>query len=72
LVGHSELNGDGDGGEGMAIQQWLMATAQPQHSVFPDHPDRAYVGYIDGGQLILDISGLADVRAGKATNFAPS
>lgn len=39
--------------------------------VFPDHPDRAYVGYIDGGQLILDISGLEDVRAGRATNFTP-
>src|SRR6202795_3011208 len=22
LVGHSDLNGNGDGGEGMAIQQW--------------------------------------------------
>jgi hypothetical protein len=39
--------------------------------VFPDRPDRAYAGYIDGGQLILDISGLADVRAGRAKSFSP-
>jgi hypothetical protein len=39
--------------------------------VLPEHPDRAYIGYIDGGQLILDISGLDDVRAGRATNFTP-
>jgi hypothetical protein len=25
--------------------------------VFPDRPDRAYIGYIDGGQIIFDISG---------------
>ena len=28
-----------------------------QTEVWPDHPDRAYVAYIDGGALILDISG---------------
>ena len=39
--------------------------------VLPERPDRAYVGYIDGGQLILDISGLDDVRGGRATNFTP-
>jgi hypothetical protein len=39
--------------------------------VFPDRPDRAYVGYIDGGALILDISGLADVKAGRAKTFTP-
>jgi hypothetical protein len=39
--------------------------------VFPERPDRAYVGYIDGGALILDISGLADVKAGRAKTFTP-
>jgi len=39
--------------------------------IFPQRPDRAYVGYIDGGQLILDVAGLADVRAGKAAKFSP-
>jgi hypothetical protein len=40
--------------------------------VWPDHPDRAYVGYIDGGAIILDVSGLATVRAGRARTFAPA
>ena len=39
--------------------------------VWPDHPDRAYVAYIDGGALIMDISGLADVKAGRAATFTP-
>ncbi len=39
--------------------------------VFPDRPDRAYIGYMDGGQIILDISGLAAVRAGSAKTFSP-
>jgi hypothetical protein len=39
--------------------------------IYPQRADRAYVGYIDGGQLILDISGLAEVRAGKAPTFSP-
>ena len=39
--------------------------------VWPDHPDRAYLGYIDGGAIILDISGLAEVKAGRAQSFTP-
>jgi len=39
--------------------------------IYPQRPDRAYVGYIDGGMLILDIAGLADVRAHKAAKFSP-
>jgi len=40
--------------------------------IYPQRPDRAYVGYIDGGMLILDIAGLADVRTGKAQSFSPT
>src|SRR5262245_28737109 len=43
-----------------------------QTEVWPDHPDRAYVGYIDGGAFILDISGLADVKAGRTASFTPT
>jgi len=43
-----------------------------QTEVWPDHPDRAYVGYIDGGAFILDISGLAAVKAGRARSFTPT
>jgi hypothetical protein len=39
--------------------------------VFPDSPGRAYVGYMDGGQMILDISGLAALRAGHGQRFSP-
>ncbi len=42
-----------------------------QTEVWPDHPDRAYVAYIDGGAFILDISGLAEVKAGRARSFTP-
>jgi len=39
--------------------------------VYPDRPDRAYVGYFGAGWFILDISGLADVKAGRAKTFTP-
>jgi hypothetical protein len=42
-----------------------------QTEVWPDHPDRSYVSYIDGGAFTLDISGLSDVKAGKAARFTP-
>lgn len=42
-----------------------------QTEVWPERPDRAYVAYIDGGAFILDISGLADVKAGRAKTFTP-
>jgi hypothetical protein len=39
--------------------------------VWPERPERAYLGYIDGGAIILDISGLADVKAGRSQRFTP-
>jgi hypothetical protein len=39
--------------------------------VYPERRDRAYIGDMDGGQIILDISGLAEVRAGRAKSFSP-
>jgi hypothetical protein len=42
-----------------------------QTQVWPDHPDRAYVAYIDGGAFTMDISGLAEVKAGRARTFTP-
>ncbi|HTS48828.1 MAG TPA: hypothetical protein VMH05_12845 [Bryobacteraceae bacterium] len=42
-----------------------------QVEVWPDHPDRAYMAYIEGGAFILDISGLAEVKAGRARSFTP-
>jgi hypothetical protein len=42
-----------------------------QIEIWPDHPDRAYVAYIDGGAMIFDISGLAAVKSGAAKTFTP-
>jgi hypothetical protein len=42
-----------------------------QVEVWPDHPDRAYMAYIEGGVFVMDISGLADVKAGRAKSFTP-
>lgn len=42
-----------------------------QIEIWPDHPDRAYVAYIDGGAMIFDISSLALVKAGRAKTFSP-
>jgi hypothetical protein len=39
--------------------------------VYPQRPDRAYVGYIDAGAITLDVSGLAEVRAGHAQRVVP-
>lgn len=42
-----------------------------QIEIWPDHPDRAYVAYIDGGAMIFDTSGLAQVAAGRARTYTP-
>ncbi len=42
-----------------------------QVEVWPDHPDRAYMAYIEGGVFILDISGLEAVKSGRARMFTP-
>ncbi len=40
-------------------------------NVFPDKPDRAYVGYIDGGAIVLDISNPADIQMVSHWNHSP-
>lgn len=42
-----------------------------QIEIWPDHADRAYVAYIDGGAMIFDVSGLAAVKNGKAKTVTP-
>lgn len=42
-----------------------------QVALHPDHADRAYVGYIDGGAMILDTSDLAQVKAGEIASYTP-
>jgi hypothetical protein len=40
-------------------------------NVFPERPDRAYVGYIDGGAVVLDISDMAKPRVVSSWNHSP-
>ncbi len=40
-------------------------------SVYPDRPDRAYMGYIDGGVVILDISDKAHPREVSRLRMSP-
>ena len=40
-------------------------------NVWPEQPDRAYVGYIDGGAYVLDISNPADIKVVSQWNHSP-
>jgi hypothetical protein len=40
-------------------------------NVFPERPDRAYVGYIDGGAVVLDIADLSNIKVVSKWNHSP-
>ncbi|MCS0494751.1 hypothetical protein NVS89_06545 [Ancylobacter sp. MQZ15Z-1] len=40
-------------------------------NVYPDRPDRAYVGYLDGGAFVLDIADMGNPRLVSAWNPHP-
>jgi hypothetical protein len=40
-------------------------------NVFPQRPDRAYVGYIDGGAVVLDISDPGNIKVASQWNHSP-
>jgi hypothetical protein len=40
-------------------------------NVFPQRPDRAYVGYIDGGAIVLDIADPAHIKMVSHWNHSP-
>jgi hypothetical protein len=40
-------------------------------NVFPERPDRAYIGYIDGGAIVLDISNPSDIKMVSHWNHSP-
>jgi hypothetical protein len=40
-------------------------------NVFPQQPDRAYVGYIDGGAVVLDISDKSNIKVVSKWNHSP-
>jgi hypothetical protein len=40
-------------------------------NVFPQRPDRAYVGYIDGGAVVLDIADKSNIKVVSHWNHSP-
>lgn len=40
-------------------------------NVFPQRPGRAFIGYIDGGAFVLDISDLSNIRVASRWNHSP-
>jgi hypothetical protein len=40
-------------------------------NVFPERPDRAFIGYIDGGMIVLDISDLSNMKVVSKWNHSP-
>jgi hypothetical protein len=40
-------------------------------NVFPERPDRAFVGYIDGGALVLDIADMGNIKVVSKWNHSP-
>jgi hypothetical protein len=40
-------------------------------NVFPERPDRAFVGYIDGGAFVLDISDMGHIKVVSKWNHSP-
>jgi len=40
-------------------------------NVFPQRPDRAYIGYIDGGAIVLDISDRANPKVVSRWSYSP-
>lgn len=40
-------------------------------NVFPERPDRAYIGYIDGGAFVLDIADKSDIKVVSHWNHSP-
>jgi hypothetical protein len=40
-------------------------------NVYPERPDRAYIGYIDGGLIVLDTSDLSNMKPVSMWNHSP-
>lgn len=40
-------------------------------NVFPQRPDRAFIGYIDGGAVVLDISDMSNMKVVSKWNHSP-
>jgi hypothetical protein len=52
-------------------KQFDMGFRAHNTNVFPQRPDRAYVGYIDGGAFVLDISDQSNIKVVSQWNPSP-
>jgi len=64
---------EGDAAPAPARLDERIATGFRVHNtnVFPERPDRAYIGYIDGGAVILDIADKANPKVVGRWNHSP-
>ncbi|MEY4340922.1 MAG: hypothetical protein RL541_426 [Pseudomonadota bacterium] len=63
--------GDATPGPERLIQKFDTGFRAHNTNVFPDRPDRAYVGYIDGGAFVLDISDKSQIKVVSHWNHSP-
>lgn len=52
-------------------KQFDMGFRTHNTNVFPERPDRAFLGYIDGGLIVLDISDLSNMKVVSKWNHSP-
>src|SRR4051812_11538230 len=52
-------------------RQFDMGFRTHNTNVFPERPDRAFLGYIDGGLIVLDISDLSNMKVVSRWNHSP-
>ena len=52
-------------------RQFDMGFRTHNTNVFPERPDRAFLGYIDGGLIVLDISDLGNMKVVSQWNHSP-
>jgi len=64
---------EGDAAEPPARLSAKFDTGFRAHNtnVFPQCPDRAFVGYIDGGAVVLDIADMSDIKVVSHWNHSP-
>lgn len=53
------------------VKKYDMGFRAHNTNVFPERPDRAYVGYIDGGAFVLDIADPSQIRVVSHWNPSP-
>ena len=52
-------------------RQFDMGFRTHNTNVFPERPDRAFLGYIDGGLIVLDIADLSNMKVVSKWNHSP-